>query len=175
MQTLINDLLTFSRVTTQAQSPVAVDLNEVLRGVLSDLEVGIEQAGAHVAIDPLPTVHADPSQMRQLFQNLIGNALKFRRQEDGPQIRVRAESTGTMHRIIVEDNGIGFEQKYAERIFGIFQRLHGRGEYEGTGIGLAVCQKIVKRHGGEIAATSVPGHGATFVVTLPVESPGSIT
>lgn len=169
MQTLINDLLTFSRVTTQVHSHVAVDLNEVLREVLSDLEVPVEQTGACVDIGPMPTVQADPTQMRQLFQNLIGNALKFRRAEESPQIRIRSESSDTRHHITVQDNGIGFEEKYAERIFGIFQRLHGRGEYEGTGIGLAVCQRIVKQHGGEIAARGIPGRGATFIVSLPIE------
>jgi len=173
MQTLINDLLTFSRVTTQAHSHVAVDLNEVLREVLSDLEVAVEQAGAHVEVGSLPTLQADPTQMRQLFQNLIGNALKFRRAEESPRIRIQGESDEAMHRITVEDNGIGFEEKYAERIFGIFQRLHGRGEYEGTGIGLAVCQKIVRRHGGEISAKGKPGRGATFIVSLPIECRGN--
>jgi light-regulated signal transduction histidine kinase (bacteriophytochrome) len=173
MQTLINDLLTFSRVTTQAQPLVPVHLNEVLREVLSDLEVRIEQSGARVDVGLLPTLQADPTQMRQLFQNLVGNALKFRRADETPQIRIRGETADGMHRITVEDNGIGFEEKYAERIFGIFQRLHGRGEYEGTGIGLAVCQKIAKRHGGQITATGVPGRGATFIVSLPVEYKGS--
>jgi len=175
MQTLIDDLLTFSRVTTQARPHVSVDLNEVLGEVLSDLEVRIEQSEAQVEVSALPTVQADPTQMRQLFQNLVGNALKFRRREVSPRIRIRAESVGAMSRISVEDNGIGFEEKYAERIFGIFQRLHGRGEYEGTGIGLAVCQKIAKRHGGEIVARGAPGRGATFIVSLPIEHGGSTT
>ncbi|MBP7936332.1 MAG: PAS domain S-box protein [Phycisphaerae bacterium] len=175
MQTLIDDLLTFSRVTTQARPHVSVDLNEVLGEVLSDLEVRIEQSEAQVEVSALPTVQADPTQMRQLFQNLVGNALKFRRREVSPRIRIWAESVGVMSRISVEDNGIGFEEKYAERIFGIFQRLHGRGEYEGTGIGLAVCQKIVKRHGGEIVARGAPDRGATFIVSLPIEHGGSST
>ncbi len=172
MQTLITDLLSFSRVTTKAQPFVPVDLNEIALGVLSDLEVRIEQTNGRVEVESLPTIDADALQMRQLFQNLIGNALKFQKNSQPPVIHV----TGTMHNgstpprleLVFRDNGIGFDQKYAEKIFVIFQRLHGRGEYEGTGIGLAICKKIVERHGGRIEATSTPGEGATFSITLPV-------
>ncbi len=172
MQTLITDLLSFSRVTTKAQPFVSVDLNEIALGVLSDLEVRIEQTKGRVEVENLPTIDADALQMRQLFQNLIGNALKFQKNSQPPVIHV----TGTVHNgstpprleLVFRDNGIGFDQKYAEKIFVIFQRLHGRGEYEGTGIGLAICKKIVERHGGRIEAISTPGEGATFSITLPV-------
>jgi len=175
MQTLITDLLQFSRVTTKAQPFAPVDLNEIVRGVLSDLEVRIEQTKGVVEVSPLPQIDADALQMRQLFQNLIGNALKFRKPDAPPVIRV----TGTVRNgvppprleLVVQDNGIGFDQKYADRIFVIFQRLHGRGEFEGTGIGLAICKKIVERHAGSIQATSTPGDGATFVISLPIKHP----
>ncbi len=173
MQTLINDLLTYSRVTTLAQPYAPADLNTILREVLSDLEVRVEQTGARVEAGDLPTIQADPTQMRQLFQNLIGNALKFRRPEEAPQVRIHAESADGMCRITVQDNGIGFDPRYADRIFGVFQRLHGRAEYEGTGIGLAVCQKIAHRHGGEIIAHGEPGRGAAFTVSLPFEHRGN--
>jgi light-regulated signal transduction histidine kinase (bacteriophytochrome) len=173
MQTLITDLLTFSRVTTKAQPFAPVDLNQIARGVLSDLEVRIEQTRARVEIAPLPTIDADALQMRQLFQNLLGNALKFHKPNEPPVIRVtgatRNGSTPPRLELTVQDNGIGFDQKYADRIFTIFQRLHGRGEYEGTGVGLAICKKIVERHGGTITTASEPGRGTTFTVTLPMQ------
>jgi PAS domain S-box-containing protein len=175
MQTLIQDLLAFSRVTTKGQPFRSVALAEVLAEVLSDLEVRIEQAGATVEAGPLPRILADRTQMRQLLQNLVGNALKFRDKDRAPVVKlsartVPAPSGGEQIELSVADNGIGFEQKYAERIFGLFQRLHGRTEYEGSGVGLAICRKIAERHGGSITATGVPGHGATFTVTLPVRS-----
>jgi signal transduction histidine kinase len=172
MQTLISDLLTFSRVTTKAQPFVPTDLNEATRDVLCDLEVRIEQVRGRVELAELPTLDADPLQMRQLMQNLIGNALKYHRPDAPPVVKVssRRSSGHASERceILVEDNGIGFEQIYADRIFTIFQRLHGRTEYEGTGVGLAVCRKIAERHGGSITARSTPGEGSTFTVTLPV-------
>lgn len=182
MQTLINDLLAFSRVTSKAQPFVPVDLNRVARDVLADLETRIEQSGGRVVLGPLPTIDADPLQMRQLFQNLIGNALKFHRPGVPPLVRVTAEQT-TMEppptqpalgprpyvRLSVADNGIGFDPKYLDRIFNVFQRLHGRGQYEGSGVGLAICRKIVDRHAGVITAASTPGEGATFVVLLPLQ------
>lgn len=174
MQTLISDLLTFSRVESKARPFVEVDLGAVAREVIADLEVQIEQAGAAIEVRRLPTVEADPMQMRQLLQNLIGNALKYRRQETKSSVKVYGEAQedgGASHQILVEDNGIGFDEKYLDRIFTVFQRLHGRVEYEGTGIGLAVCRKIVERHGGSITARSAPQKGATFVVTLPVKQP----
>ncbi|MBI5484014.1 MAG: hypothetical protein HY888_06085, partial [Deltaproteobacteria bacterium] len=120
---------------------------------------------------PLPSVMADKMQMAQLFQNLIGNALKFRKEEVPPLIRVsgRTLEDGSAE-ITIEDNGIGFDEKYLDRIYTLFQRLHGRDEYEGTGIGLALCSKIIERHKGTIAARSIPGQGATFIVTLPANN-----
>jgi signal transduction histidine kinase/CheY-like chemotaxis protein len=178
MSTLINDLLAFSRVTTKAQPFAAVDLAAEARQVASDLEGRIQQVGGTVEIGPLPTLHADPMQMRQLLQNLIGNGLKFHRPHEPPRVRVEGrlldgregeERGGPLCEIAVRDNGIGFEEKYLDRIFQLFQRLHSRSEYEGTGIGLAICRKIVERHGGTITARSAPGQGATFLVTLPVK------
>jgi two-component system sensor kinase FixL len=180
MQTLINDLLRFSRVESKARPFVRVDLGAVAREVVSDLEVQIERAGAVVEVGPLPTVEADPLQMRQLMQNLIGNSLKYRRPEASPVVKVygagceddlQRDGAGRPCQILVEDNGIGFDEKYLDRVFTVFQRLHGRTEYEGTGIGLAVCRKIVERHGGSITARSAPGRGATFIVTLPERQP----
>ncbi len=167
MQTLVNELLTFSRVTTRAQPFVPTDLGKVAREVLSDLETRIEQTGGRVELADLPTVEADATQMRQLFQNLIANALKFHRPDAPPVVKVSAERDGNTIRLLVADNGIGFDEKYLDRIFTIFQRLHGREQYEGTGVGLAVCRKIAHRHGGAITARSQPGQGATFIVTLP--------
>ena len=181
MHTLINDLLTFSRVTTKAQPFVATDLNGICNEVVDDLETLIQTTRGRVEVTDLPTIDADPLQMRQLFQNLIANALKFHRPEVDPVVIIRSESfTGAADRsddtsqtkftrIFVEDNGIGFDEKYLDRIFTPFQRLHGRGEYEGTGIGLAVCRKIVERHGGSLTATSVQGEGSTFIAVLPIE------
>ncbi|MBD1944639.1 hypothetical protein H6F50_20140 [Coleofasciculus sp. FACHB-712] len=182
MQTLINDLLAFSRVTSKAQPFTRVNITNVLQEVLSDLEVHIQKVGAQVEIGELLTIDADPSQMRQLLQNLISNALKFRRQEEAPVVKIWSQllerdeqlwtqdlSARPMCQIMVEDNGIGFDEKYLDRIFTVFQRLHGRNEYEGTGVGLAICRKIVERHGGTITAKSILGEGATFIVTLPIK------
>jgi PAS domain S-box-containing protein len=171
MQVLINDLLTFSRVTTRGEPFRPTDLQVVVRQVVEDLETRIEQSGASVELGELPILEADPLQMRQLFQNLIGNALKFRRPEVAPHVRVWSSQLAHAFEIAVEDNGIGFDEKYLDRIFTIFQRLHGRGEYEGTGVGLAVCRRIVERHGGALTARSAPGEGATFLITLPAAQP----
>jgi light-regulated signal transduction histidine kinase (bacteriophytochrome) len=182
MQGLINDLLNFSRVTTKSQPFAAVDLNEVVREVTTDLEARIEQVGGRVEAGQLPTIEAEPLHMRQLLQNLIGNALKFRRPDIKPVIKItavigkhppapgsRSTAPREMVRLSVSDNGIGFDEKYTERIFQVFQRLHSRAEYEGTGIGLAITRKIVEHHSGEITAKSKPGEGATFIVTLPIK------
>jgi PAS domain S-box-containing protein len=177
MQTLISDLLMFSRVTTKAQPFSSVNLNEILRCVLSDLALRIEQTQAQINYEKMPVIEADETQVRQLFQNMILNALKFHQENIPPMLNIY---TQTIHhqadtqsvpqiRIFIEDNGIGFDEKYLDRIFGVFQRLHGRNVYEGTGIGLAVCKKIVDRHNGWISAESAPGRGATFIVTLPVK------
>lgn len=170
MQTLINGLLTYSRVTTKAQPFAPVDLAQVAQEVMSDLEVRIQEVEGRVDVENLPRIEADPTQMRQLLQNLVANALKFHRQDQPPLVKVYADnaSHNGLCQIFVEDNGIGFDEKYLDRIFQVFQRLHGRGEYEGSGVGLAICRKIVERHGGRITARSAPGQGATFIVTLPV-------
>jgi PAS domain S-box-containing protein len=184
MQTLINDLLTFSRVISASQPFVPVDLNAVTKGVLSDLEVRIEQTKAKVEVGELPTIEGDPLQMRQLLQNLIGNALKFQPANAQPLIRIqgrilKSPFAGTpvedpyaeQCELTIQDNGIGFDEKYLDKIFAVFQRLHGRNEYEGTGVGLAVCRRITDRHGGTINAKSIPNKGATFTVTVPVRHP----
>jgi len=168
MQVLINDLLSFSRVTTKAQPFVAVDLRHVAQEVAHDLETRVHDAGGTIEIRELPAVEADPLQMRQLLQNLVSNGLKFHRQGVPPHVEIEGWANAELARIVVRDNGIGFEAKYAERIFTMFERLHGRAQYEGTGIGLAICRKIVERHGGEIAAESTPGVGSAFTVTLPL-------
>jgi len=168
MQILINDLLSFSRVTTKAQPFVPVDLGVVAHEVAHDLELRAHDAGGEIVIGALPSIEADPLQMRQLLQNLASNALKFHRQGVPPRVEISGEAVDGRAQIVVADNGIGFEEKYADRIFTMFERLHGRGTYEGTGIGLAICRKIAERHGGEIAARSTPGQGSTFIVTLPI-------
>jgi light-regulated signal transduction histidine kinase (bacteriophytochrome) len=172
MQDLIDDLLRFSRVTTNTRPFAAVDLAETARAVSADLEAVIDESGATVELGELPTVDADPVQMRQLLQNLLSNALKFHREGDAPHVKVTGRVEGRLAEIAVSDDGIGFDERYAQRIFRVFERLHGRGAYPGTGIGLALCRKIVERHGGTITATSAPGEGATFLVTLPVEHAG---
>ena len=175
MQKLINDLLIFSRPANNQDSFVQVNLNESLAEVLSDMEVEIEKHKAVIDIDNLPTVWAIPSQMRQLFQNLISNAIKFRKANMAPSVKIYSElkSTSVMdvtelaHLISIEDNGIGFDEKYAEEIFIVFKRLHSYYEYEGTGVGLSICKKIVERHNGKIKALSKPGEGAKFILELP--------
>jgi PAS domain S-box-containing protein len=166
MQGLIADLLSFSRVGSRGGAFEPVALEKVLERTLANLEAAIEESGAEVTHDPLPTVTADPVQLGQLFQNLVGNAVKFRG-DAAPKVHVSAERTGGEWKLGVHDNGIGIEPEYLERIFVIFQRLHGRGEYPGTGIGLAICKKIVERHGGRIWVESEPGKGSTFYFTLP--------
>lgn len=173
MQELINALLNLSRITTKAQPFTSVDLNVVLETALEDLQRRVEETGGKVILGGLPSLEADRVQMRQLFQNLVGNALKFRAPDRPPLVEVRQAPSPDpeMVRVTVKDNGIGFEERHAEKIFAVFQRLHGRGEYEGSGIGLAICRRIVDRHGGKIVAESVPGEGATFVIDLPKRQP----
>lgn len=167
MQRLIRDLLAYSRVITHGQLQQPADINEALDRALANLLIPIEETGAVITRDPLPTLPADAGQMSQLFQNLISNALKFHDQTV-PQIHISAEPKGDYWQFSVRDNGIGIEAEYAERIFVLFQRLHTREEYPGTGIGLAICKKIVERHGGRIWVESSAGNGATFYFTLPV-------
>jgi signal transduction histidine kinase len=187
MQTLINGLLMYSRVASKAKPFEKVDLDKLTKEVVSDLEVRIQETGGHVEINGLPTVNADPLQMRQLFQNLIGNALKFHKEGTAPAVKlsavpdngIKAERGAHVesahYQIICEDNGIGFENQYKDRVFGVFQRLHGRKEYEGSGIGLSVCKKIVERHGGKIEAESSPGEGTKFIIDLPGKQGGGGT
>jgi PAS domain S-box-containing protein len=176
MRRLIDDLLAFSRVIRNSEPFSHVDLAVIAKEVLGDLEVRMEKTGAKVELGPLPTLEADPVQMRQLLQNLIGNSLKFQPPGATPVVKVhsrafRSEGGEEMFELRVEDNGIGFEEKYLEKIFAVFQRLHGRTEYEGTGVGLAVCRRITDRHRGTITAKSKLGQGATFIVVLPLRQP----
>lgn len=167
MHRLIIDLLEYSRVGTTEKAFEKADLSAALKDALSNLKLAVEENGAVVTSDPLPTLWADPVQMALLFQNLVGNALKFKR-ELPPRIHVSAARRGKEWVLGVRDNGLGIEKNYFERIFVIFQRLHSRSEYPGTGIGLAVCKKIVERHGGTIWVESEPGKGSTFYFTVPV-------
>ena len=171
MQRLINDLLAYSRVGTRAKGFEPTDCTAVLDQALANLKAAIEKSGAVVTHDPLPTVMADNLQLVQLFQNLIGNAIKFH-VEKPPRIHVSAEQKGNEWVFSVRDNGIGIDPQYAERIFVIFQRLHTREEYPGTGIGLAICKKIVERRGGRIWVESQPGTGSTFYFTIPIGGNG---
>lgn len=173
MKILINDLLALSRITTRGQPFAQVDLNAVLETVLDDLETTIQAVNGQVTVAALPSIEADPSQIGRLFQNLIGNAVKFHRKEAPPRIEITSQikeqetDKEAVLQIFVADNGIGFDEKYLDRIFLPFQRLHGRTDYDGSGMGLAICRRIVERHGGTIMATSKPGIGTTFVVSLP--------
>lgn len=181
MSQLIEDLLAFSRVTTRTKPFERVDLSAILKEVLEDMEIAVSEADATVATDPMPVIDADPTQMRQLLQNLIGNSVKFCPINKPCRIAIRAAlnntgrelrgtrfAAGELILINVEDNGIGFDEKYAEQIFGVFQRLHGKGKYKGTGVGLAICKKIVERHEGKIEVSSKPGEGSRFTVILPI-------
>lgn len=182
MSILIKDLLDFSRLSTQRDASDLVSLQTVVEGVLSTLELQVEELNAQIQVGLLPTVIGDASQLNQLFQNLLSNALKFHRPAIAPLIQIKASLLAAeklpprvkpgrlstaYHHIAVMDNGIGFDEKYADRIFQVFQRLHGKNEYAGTGIGLAICDKVVANHGGAIMATSQPGQGATFTIYLP--------
>jgi len=165
MSELIRDVLAYSRVGTRAKEFAPVDCAALVATATANLQVRIADTGARVTAMGLPMVCGDGTQLGQLFQNLIGNALKFCR--DAPDVRVSAEKQGDTWLVRVRDNGIGIAPDQAERIFQVFQRLHSRTEYEGTGIGLAVCKRIVERHGGRIWVESEPGHGASFLFTLP--------
>ncbi|NEU70042.1 PAS domain-containing protein [Spirosoma agri] len=182
MSTLIRDLLTFSRIATQRDGSGPVSLQRVVAEVLITLDWTIQDVAAQIQVGSLPTVSGDETQLEQLFQNLLSNALKFRRVDTPPLIAIRAtlinatdlplgvkpdRLTAQYHRIDVMDNGVGFEEKYLDRIFQVFQRLHSKNEFTGTGIGLAICEKVVRNHGGAITATSQPGQGTTFIVYLP--------
>jgi len=182
MSTLIKDLLSFSRISVQQDMVIPVSLTWVVKTVLTDLDLAIEEAGAEIITEPLPMIQGDESQLGQLFQNLISNALKFRHENRPGLIRITSRllmsqelpenvkptrATAAYHCVDVEDNGIGFSEQYADRIFEVFQRLHTNEKYEGTGIGLAICERVATNHGGAIAAGSRPGQGATFSIYFP--------
>jgi len=182
MRALINSLLVLARVSTKPQPFIKLELNKVVQEILFDLGIQIQQINAQVEVSTLPIIEADPIQIRQLLQNLISNSLKFHKQGQPPIIKiysklvdepnillVPASQHNKCYQISIEDNGIGFDEKYLHKIFVIFQRLHARDEYEGTGVGLALCRKIVERHGGSITAKSNLGQGATFIITLPAQ------
>ena len=168
MHQLINDLLAYSLVGTGGNPFELVDCEEVFHKSVNNLKVAVEESGAEVTHDPLPKTVADFSQLEQLFQNLIGNGIKFHG-EESPRVHISASPNGDQWVFSVHDNGIGIAPEYTERIFVIFQRLHGKDKYPGTGIGLAICKKVVERHGGRIWVESEPEKGATFYFTLPKE------
>jgi PAS domain S-box-containing protein len=171
MHSLLNALLEYARVTSRAKPFAEVRLNRIVQDVLTDLEARIQETGGTVEVESLPTVLADPTQMSQLFQNLIGNALKFHKGDEKPLVKVSSQRSNELqYRITVADNGIGFDEKYLQTVFSPFQRLHGKSsDYEGTGMGLAICKKIVERHGGTLTAKSTPGKGSAFIVDLPIQ------
>jgi len=179
MQELINDLVTYSQITTNTGVIIPVDITAVVHKVLSELNVHSKGVNGTVEVSDLPTIDADPIQMQHLFHGLIGNALKFRKKDEPPFVKVHCtlEGNGTpnnkFYQITVEDNGIGFQEEHSERIFDFFQRLHGSSEYDGAGIGLSICRKIAEGHGGSITAKGMPGQGAKFIVTLPAKFKGS--
>jgi light-regulated signal transduction histidine kinase (bacteriophytochrome) len=175
MQQLISDLFAYSRVGTHGREFGVVDCNQVIDSVIRNLRTAIDENSAEIESKQLPKVLADPRQMMELFQNLIGNAIKFRTDE-APRVFISAEETGDEWKFLVRDNGIGMDAKYAGRVFEVFHRLHTRQEFPGTGIGLAICKRIVERHGGQISFESELGKGTTFYFTIPVtrrESPGA--
>lgn len=174
MQHLINDLLIYSRVSSQPAEHDLVDLGGVVQDLLQDLAEDIERSGATVELDALPTLHADPSRMRQLFHNLLTNALKYHRPDDPPRVSIGSEKlegeTRDRYRIYVRDQGIGFDQNDADKIFEMFGRLHGHQTFEGTGLGLSLCRRIAEQHDGTLEVASSPGRGATFTLTLPARA-----
>jgi PAS domain S-box-containing protein len=172
MQHLIDDLLTYARVSVQGLPFKSVDLDLVLRDVANDLEARLELSGGRLDVGDLPTIDGDPVQMRQAFQNLLGNALKFAAPGRPPIVTVTSVVGPGVVMVEIRDNGIGFDPAHVGRIFEPFERLHGRNEYDGTGIGLAIVRRIVERHGGTVDADAMPGEGARFVVTLPIYHEG---
>jgi hypothetical protein len=178
-QALIADILDFSKISIEQSEFTNSDLNSLLEELISDMDEEIKQKEATITLDKMPSLYVSKRLMRPLFQNLIANALKYAKKNEAPVVHIHSEMAQTnvgrngsepnkYCRIFVEDNGIGFDQKYAEDIFGMFKRLHNNGEYEGTGIGLALCKKIVEQHNGFITARSKPGEGSTFIISLPV-------
>jgi light-regulated signal transduction histidine kinase (bacteriophytochrome) len=172
MRHLLGDLLKLSKIITELKPFHAIDLFSIVKEVREVFEAPLKETGGRIEVDKMPVIEADETQLRQLFQNLFGNALKFRDQNK-PLIRVYGHvADHGFYEIFVKDNGIGFDPEFAERIFIPFERLHGRNEYEGTGMGLAICRKIVERHGGTIRAESEPGKGSTFIIKLPLKQVG---
>ena len=171
MSNLINDLLEFSRISTRGKPFKNVPLQPLIENTIGDIEISIEESGATITLDKLPEINADESQMHHLFLNLISNAIKFRKNDVKPIIEIQycqqEIAQEPWHIITVKDNGIGFEQEFSDKIFVPFQRLHARTEYKGTGIGLAICRRIIERHGGKISATSVLGEGTSFKIEIP--------
>jgi light-regulated signal transduction histidine kinase (bacteriophytochrome) len=172
MQDLIADLLDYSRINSKPVEFQDVDLNTTLKEVLSDLEVALAASKAEIKAGPLPSLQADPIQMRQVFQNLIGNALKFHKPGEAPRLSIEARAAEGKLTLSFKDQGIGFDNRHLERIFAIFQRLHGRGAYEGNGVGLAVCRRIAERHGGQMSGSGREGEGAEFWISLPLMQNG---
>lgn len=180
MRNLINDLLNYSKLSTTVQFS-ETELNIILKEAISDLELAIQEKHAIIEVDDLPTLEIIPGQMRQVFQNILSNALKFSKKDQPPRIRIWGEwlndlntsssqnNAGNYYRLFIEDNGIGFNEMYLDKIFTIFQRLHGKQEYEGTGIGLAIVKKIIEKHDGLLQAKSKEGEGTTFIITLPAK------
>ena len=175
MKLLINNLLEYSRVTTNAKPFVSFDLSNAVESAKSDLEVLIDQTGAEITSDKLPVIEADPSQIHQLFQNLISNAVKFQKPDHKPVVKISCRSIKLKAKpyaeIRVQDNGIGIKKEYQDVVFGVFQRLHSQKDYEGTGIGLAICKRVVERHNGTISVESESGKGTAFIITLPFKQP----
>lgn len=170
MSGLLNDLLAFSRVNTKNEPFESVNLTAVAREVANDFDLAISESGGSIDVEPMPRIEGDPAQLRQLLTNLVSNAVKFRKAGIPPQIHIRATEGKDPTAIVleVEDNGIGFDEKYLDRIFEPFQRLQGRSEYPGTGMGLAIARRIIERHHGQITAKSTPGKGTRFIITLPL-------
>lgn len=166
MRAMVDDLLSFSRVEHADGEFEPVDCETLVDRVTDDLRVQIEESGAEVVVDPLPTVTADPEQLEQLFGNLVSNAIKYNK-ADPPRVEISAEGTPDEWVFTVADNGIGIDPEYSDRVFEVFNRLHHDDEYSGTGIGLSLCQEIVENHGGDIRVDSEPGEGSTFSVSLP--------
>ena len=171
MQSLINDLLAYSVVDTRLEPFEKINTEKIFQHAMKNLHLAIEESSAEIICDPLPQVWANPVQLTQLFQNLIGNSVKFRR-EKHPRIHISVQHKDNEWLFSIQDNGIGLDEQYAKRIFEIFQRLHTRDEYPGTGIGLAICKKIIERHGGRIWVKSILGEGSTFYFTIPIKNAG---
>jgi len=181
MQLLINDILTFSKLSVEDGLFVQIDLNKLIDEVITDMEDEVKEKKAKISVQQLPAMFANPGLIRPLFHNLISNALKYSKKQIEPVINIHSEISPALNgngnkeanskycRIFIEDNGIGFDQKYSEQIFGMFKRLHLNTEFEGTGIGLALCKKIVEKHNGYISASSKINEGSTFIISLPLE------